>query len=92
MNSKIVHLNLDNCKLTSSEIIYFVMCLLENDHLMVVHLGQNEFDIPSRNLVKILLGVETEDSLLYKLNMEKQNTHGKMIKNNIAEFLIYRVL
>ena len=36
------------------------MNLLENDNIMVVHLGYNELDLPSRNLIKVLLGEETE--------------------------------
>lgn len=71
-NTRLVHLNLNDCKLNSSEIIFLVMNLIENEHMMVVHLGYNDIDEASKNLCKILLGIETEESLIYKLNMEKQ--------------------
>jgi hypothetical protein len=39
-----------------------------------------------------LLGAETEDSLIYKLNSDKNKNNIDMIKNKIADFMIVRKL
>ena len=57
-NKRIVHLNIEHCQLSSSELIYMAMSLLENDNIMVIHLGFNELDVPSRNLIKIIFKLE----------------------------------
>ena len=87
-----MHLNINNCKLNSGEILFIVMNLMENDHLMALHLGFNDFDDQSKNLTKILLGVETEQSLIWKLDMEKRQQKVKMINNKNCDFLISRNL
>jgi len=68
------------------------MNLLENDNIMIVHLGYNELDLPSRNLIKVLLGEETEKSLLYKLNLEGNKRPLEMIQNKKVDFLLSRTL
>ena len=92
MNKRLVHLNLNNCKLNSSEILFIIMNLMENDHMMVIHLGFNDLDEPSKNLSKILLGNETEESLIYKLNLDKLKQKVNLINNNQSDFLVSRTL
>ena len=59
---------------------------------MVIHLGFNDLDEPSKNLSKILLGNETEESLIYKLNLDKLKQKVNLINNNQSDFLVSRTL
>ena len=57
VNKTLVHLDVSHCKLGSYDMVYFALCLMENEHIMAVHLGFNNYDEQSREVTKILLGV-----------------------------------
>ena len=56
LNKDLIHLDVSSCGLTGPDLVYMTLCLLENNHIMALHLGYNNCDENCKNVIKALLG------------------------------------
>ena len=66
VNRFLIHLDISSCGLSGYDLVYMSLCLLENNHIMAIHMGNNNCADSYKNTIKALLGANEQD-LLHKL-------------------------
>ena len=90
LNRDLIHLDVSKCGLSGHDQVYLTLCLLENNNIMALHLGYNNSDENTKNVIKALLGANEQD-LLHKIN-SKPKKNKEFLKNKHHDFLLQRHL
>ena len=55
-NENLLHLDISYCKLSSYDLVFVILCLMDNETLVGLHMGGNILDTKTSFVLKALLG------------------------------------
>ena len=60
IHPRLVHLDIQFCKLTKEEILYICGCVRNSISLMAIHLGMNNIDLETRQAARAILNADVK--------------------------------